>query len=182
MYHVLKYCFNIRKEVFLTGVIMLLALQGFKIIYQAGGNFQRPTIKENADVLLNKVHMDYAIKKHYPQIPVILEGLKQNEEKVKRAAWDAGGGVNLPFFLLIDRPMVSLWLTTIIKWDSYNDERLIINDLKQHDIEWIMRVKDGKLFFMPIKDYAREVVNCERYPKRIYYDYGFPPELAVISY
>lgn len=182
IHFVLKCCFNIRKKIILGIVILLLSLPGYKIIYQQGGYFRRPTLKENMDVLFNRIHMDYAINKHYPQIPVILKGLNENKEKVSLSAWDAGTGFNLPAFLLPERPIVSLWATTIIKWDSYNKEESIINDLKEYGLKWVMSVRNDKLTFIPIEEYAREAVKYERFPKKIFWDYGFPAELANIVY
>lgn len=44
-----------------------------------------------------------------------------------------------------------------------------------------MRVKDDQLVFLPIEDYAQEAVQYERYPRKIFYNYGFPQELAEVK-
>lgn len=184
IYCILRYCLNIQKEIFLTGIIVLFALQGFSIVYQTGGSSKRPDFKENAAVFLNKIHVNHAIEKHFPYVPFILDELKlsENQEKLKNSAWDSTNNINFPAFLLPIRPMVSLWFSTVIKWDSYENENLIINDLKQYGIEWLIRIKDNGLIFLPIKDYAREAINYERYPKKVFYDYGFPQELSNITH
>jgi hypothetical protein len=160
---------------------LLISLREYNIIFQEGGYFNRPTFKENINVIFNKIHMDNVISKYFPQVPIILSGLSENKEKAKTSAWELGTGVNFPAFLLPDKPMVSLWLTTLIKWDSYNKEDLIISDLKKYGIEWIARVENDKLVFIPVIDYARELINYDRSPKKVFYDYGFPQELSCIK-
>lgn len=180
--YIFKYCFNIRKEIFINGIILLLALPGYKTVYQGGGNFNRPTIRENLDVLFDKIHVDYAIRKHYPQVPVILKEIEKQSDKFKIGAWDMAGGINFPAFFLPIKPTVSLWVTTLISWDSYAEANLIISDLKRYGIGWIAVFRDNKLIFLSAEEYAKEAVKYDRYPNKIYYDYNFPPELSRIKY
>ena len=130
---------------------------------------------------MNRLHMPDVIPRYFPEVSVILDGLNKNKEKIDTSAWDHASS-NFPSFLLPVRPMVGPWWTTVIKWDSYKSPDLISKDLKDYSIEWIMRVKDNKLIFMPIEEYAGEAAGYDRHPQKIAYDYGFPPELSRIKY
>lgn len=185
---ILKYCLNIKKEIVLAGMIVVLAVPGYRIIFQGGNDdpFKRPTFEENIGVITNQIHMDYIIKKHHPYIPKIVEKLKLDEEKIRQSAWDVSEwheGVSTTAFLLpLHVPIVSLWYSTTIGWDSYSDEKLILKDLHRLGIKWIMRIEDnGKLLFIPIDEYASEAVKYDRYPKKISADYGFPAELTGVD-
>ncbi len=179
---IFRECFKINDRLIYLAMILVFVLPGLKVIKEGGVNLERPTLRENADVLFNKIHMDEAIRKHYPYIPKVLEGIKNEEGRFKVAAWDAGTGCNFPAFLLPIRPVLSLWYTNIIKWESYNSEAAIISDLKKHEISWVLTVTDGELFFMEPAEYAKVAVKYDRYPRKIYFDYGFPPELSNVSY
>ena len=85
-------------------------------------------------------------------------------------------------FLLPTRPQIELWKTSVIQWDSYNNEVSIVRDLRAYGIEWIMRLRGGKFSFIPIEDYAKEAVHFNRYPQTTVYDYGFPKELTQVHY
>ncbi len=173
---------NIKRGILIWPFVLLMALPGYKIIFQGGGSFNRPTINENIEVLFNRIHTDYAIRKHYPQVPFIISTIEKEKDKFEKAAWDMGKGVNFPAFFLPIKPQVSLWLTTLIKWDSYADESLISADLEKSGIEWVGTTRDEKFVFLPADEYASIAAKYERRPKKIFYDYNFPQELSVIRY
>ena len=75
-----------------------------------------------------------------------------------------------------------MWFTPAIQFDSYKDQGLIIKDLKALDIKWIMRIKDQRLIFLSLEEYAKEATSYELYPPKTDYDYGFPPELSRVTY
>lgn len=175
--------FRIRKTVLVNAIILFSALPGYKIVYDQGGSFKRPAIKENIGVLTNRIHMDRMIEKYYPNVLTVAEAFRKNPEKIGVSAWDAiPAGMNFPAFLLPIRPVISPWLSSTIRWDSYVSEEAVIGDLRYHDIEWVMSFRDHELVFVSAKDYAAEAIKFERYPKRIYFDYGFPSELSAINY
>ncbi len=178
----LEYCFGFR-GVLVSAVILLIALNGFQIIFSQG-QYGRPTIKQNVNVLLNRLHMKDLLSYYYPDNIIAEEGVKQNPRMFKSSAWDTGvGGVTpLSAYLLPSRPQVGLWHTTVVRWDSYKDVDAIVSDLHNQGIEWIMRVDQGKLIFESDEDYAKRAVKFDRYPKQLFYNYGFPQELAKVSY
>jgi hypothetical protein len=188
IHFILRYVFNIRKKILLCSVMLILPLmaganEGYKIIYQAGGGLEVPALRDNIDVILNIAHTDLVIKKHYPNVASILNVINENEGKMAKSAWDINSfDLNFPAFFLPVRPVVSLWASTIIKWDSYSSDSLIVNDLRSFGIEWIMEMREGKLVFLPIEEYAREAARYERYPKTTSFDYGFPEELTRVVY
>jgi len=175
------------KNKFIIGTLMLLLAlkggfnEGYKVIFDSGGFFIRPSFKENADTLLNKIHTDYAMRKVCPQIDNIINSLRDNSEKVSTAAWDVTS-FSFPLFLLPVRPLVSPWLNTTISWNSYESADLVISDLKKHNIDWIMQMQSGKLIFIPIKQYAQEIVKLDRHPSKKWATYDLPPELAEIRW
>jgi len=181
--YVFRYCLNIKRLAIAGIVLFLLAFSGWRIAgMSVGPIFKRPTIKENVDVLLSRIHMDYAIEKHFPKVPIILTAFVKQQEKTKQAAWEFEEATNVPAFLLPQRPRVSLWYTTVINWDSYASREAIVDDLKKAGIEWLIRMGDNKLIFISAQNYAKEAVSLERFPTKIYYDYNFPPELSLVTY
>jgi hypothetical protein len=100
------------------------------------------------------------------------------------AAWDSGvGGVTqLSAYLLPSRPQVGLWHTTAVRWGSYKDVKTITSDLQNLGIEWIMKVEQGKLIFESDEIYAKRAVEFDRFPKQLFYNYGFPQELVNVKY
>jgi hypothetical protein len=138
-----------------------------------------PSFRDNLAVLRDEIHLADVLEKHYPEAVRIRKALEGNWDRVEKAAWDGGNGVNFPAFLLPVRPLVSLWLTTIIKWDSYGREELIVKNLRNFGIEWVMDFEEDKLVFLSPEDYAKKAVGYDRYPKTIYFPYNLPPELTT---
>lgn len=188
MFYVLRYSMNIKNELVIGLMAIVLALPGYKIVFQQGGPSLRPTFKENAEVILNKLHFDDVIEKHYPKTAIALKGFQENKDKAGKAAWDlgiSGANIALSAFLLPVRPQIGLWNSTAIRWDSYDQPEAIVNDLKALGVEYVMDVKDNQLVMTPIADYAREAarhIAPQRYPQSRVYDYGFPEELTKIPY
>lgn len=174
---IIKYVFGIKNEFIFISVILLFAFQGYSIINQGGAITNRPTIKENVDILLNRMRMNYIIKKHHPEVYIALKGLTENKDKINSSAWFN----NINGFLLPDRPVVSLLYSTTIKWDSYSNENLIVNDLNKMGIKWIMTLRDNRLIFLTAEEFAKEAIKFDRQPKKIEEDYGFPEELTRIN-
>jgi len=182
--HFILTAFGIRNKFIIAVIMLLIALkggfnEGYKIIRDHDGFFIRPSIKENAYVLLNKIHTDYAVGKVCPQIGIILSGLRENNDKINNAAWDVMS-FSYPFFLLPQRPIVSPWHSTTIKWDSYKNAEAVVNDLKRYNIEWIMQMRGGKLIFTPIEEYAQEAIKFDKHPGKKYSYYDLPPELSDV--
>jgi len=184
---ILSECLKIRNKIILYGIILTLPLlgganEGYKIIYKIDSSFKMPTLKENIGVITNKIHMDYIINKHHPEIPTIINSLNNNTEKLSQAAWDMNSFKDaFPAFLLPVRPAVSFFYNAVISWDSYTNKDMIARDLRKNGIEWIMKLEDNKIVFISVNDYAQDALRYERNPKKIYYDYSFPAELVDIS-
>lgn len=177
---ILKHLFNLKNEIISAGLILILSMQGYTIINKGGVIVNRPTVKENIDTALNRIHMDYIIRKHQPEVFTILEKIKANQDKFSSSAWfmdDITGG-----FLLPDSPGVSIYFTSTIKWESYAQEVSVIEDLKKNGIQWVMVFKKNNLTFLPIEEFSKLAVQFERFPKKTLFDYGFPEELTRIRY
>ena len=181
--HVLRYCFNLKSEIILSSLVIILSLQGFSVIYN--GFLESPSFKENIQVITNKIHMDDVIRKHRPCPDIFkLKGdIEKNSDKFNSSAWDFKSfGLNFPAFLLPSRPVASLWCSSLIKWESYVSQALILKDLKDYNIKWIMQVKECSLVFTPVEVFAAEAVKYDRFPKDLFWNYNFPEELTRIKY
>jgi len=181
--YVLRYCFNLKNEIIVAAVVIVLSLQGFSLIYK--GFLETPTFKENIQVIFNKIHMDDVIRKHKlcPDIYKLKEEIAKNTDKFAYSAWDLKSfSLNIPAFLLPVRPVVSLWCNSLVKWKSYTSEKLILKDLKDNDIKWVMQAKECSLIFLPVEAFAAEAVKYDRFPKDLLWNYNFPEELARIRY
>ena len=173
----------IRNKFVLCTLILLLASQGHRIFLAERGFFVLPTIKENIAVLTDKIHTKDVIPRYFLHHNWAMMGYAQNLDKVQRSAWDySQGGTNYSPFLVPVRPQISLWWTSIIRWTSYAREDLVVRDLKAYGIDYIMRIKDSRLVFTPVAEYAKDAVKFNRFPTKTQFDYGFPAELTVIKY
>jgi hypothetical protein len=171
-----------KKGILLSSIIIVFSLLGYRTPLLQGGNFNYPSFKENAGVIMNKLHTDYAIRRDYPYIPDIVIEFDQNKDKTGSAAWEGGPGMNFPAFFMPLSPKISFWFTNIIKWESYNNPQAVIKDLGSCGIKWVMRISQGHLVFVPAVEFAKEKITFERYPKKIFYDYDFPAELSQIRW
>lgn len=109
----------------------------------------------------------------------MLGGIRANKEKFDSSAWFMDDITSA--FLMPDRPGISLLFTTTIKWDSYAQEALVINDLRKNGIKWVMTFNKNSFVFLPIEEFAREAIKFDRSPKKTLFDYGFPEELTRIK-
>jgi hypothetical protein len=176
---IIKHLFNLKNEIIAAGVVLLLSLQGYSIINRGGVIVNRPTVQENIGIALNRIHMDYIIRKHQPEVFIMLGGIRANKEKFDSSAWFMDDITSA--FLMPDRPGISLLFTTTIKWDSYAQEALVINDLRKNGIKWVMTFNKNSFVFLPIEEFAREAIKFDRSPKKTLFDYGFPEELTRIK-
>jgi hypothetical protein len=159
---------------------VLVALAGFKVVFSH--DIGRPTIQQNIAVLTNRLHTQDVLSRYYPDNSIAASA--KDDPRFSSAAWDTGiGGVTpLSAYLLPTRPQLGLWHTTAVQWDSYSNAQAIIDDLQAQGIQWVMSVKDGRLNFESDRDYAQRAVGFDRYPKELFYNYGFPQELATVKY
>ncbi len=180
--YILRDCGGLKNDLVIGLIAMALALPGYRIIVDQGGSFKRPTIAENIGVVSNRIHMDDVIKKYYPQVINILNELEANKEKFENAAWSFTENTDLPTFLLPRRPMISMWRTTLIRWDSYASQDTVLKDLDKHGIRWVMTAHAEHLKIMSAEEFAAEATKYDLHPKEIFYTYDFPRELVEIHY
>jgi len=180
IWFILYHCFSVKKDTIIAGILIIVSLAPIKLIAKEGGPYHYPSFKENIAVMKDKLHTSDLIDRYFSKNKLALKGFKDNPDKASKAAWDMSDPVLTSAFLLPERPHVGLWFSAIISWDSYEDEELIVKDLRNHGIEWIMDPirSDKELIFKTPEEYAEEAVKFDRYPKKVYFDYGFPPELS----
>ncbi len=183
----LREVMGIKKEILIALIMIFISARNISIVWQQEGEFRYPTLAQNVAVLMNRIHFEDVVDHYYPQNQIVFHEYQKDEEnivKFHKGAWDVGvGGVTtLSAFLLPIRPQVGLWRTTVVKWDSYPEPAFIVRDLKDFGIEWIMRVEDRHLRFLSLEEYAQEAAHYDRFPKTIFYNYNFPPELTKVDY
>ena len=176
--------FDFKNKLFTTIIVFGLSFGGYKIIFSQGGDFVRPTYKDNLNVLTNRLHFKDVVGRYFPGNVIVDEYYDINKEITDKSAWDTGiAGMNtLSSFLLPYKPQIGLWHTTVIKWDAYSDEELILKDLSDNNIEWVFNVSEGKMNFISAKEYAKTAVKFDLHPKTLQYNYGFPAEISVVNY
>lgn len=180
--------FRLKKKFIVGCVILLLAIvgsrnEGIRLISMSGGGLNFPTLKENFEVIFDRIHMDYAQRKHYPAVSEIKTVLDGNRDKLNALAWDIDPlGPYVSAFILPIRSVVSLEQNALIGWDSYKSEAMIKRDLQIYGINWIITRVSDKFVIISIEDYAKIAVKLNKYPEYTNYNYGFPEELRKIKY
>ena len=175
-------CLRIKIPMVVGGLILILSMTKISIVYSQEGPNKRPTIQENMDVLLNRIHTSYVVKKNYPAVAKIIKLMESDPDKAKDSAYAYTLMSNLPLHLLPLKPVVGLYQTNVIKWDSYDDAGLIVRDLAELRIKWII-VEDTeqKIFeYVSRDDFAKSLIlTVSRNPTGTFNDYGFPLELTT---
>lgn len=186
---ILHYLFTqllrIKNQLILSACIVFLASSGgrnesWRVIFRQAESFHFPTYKENLDTLFNKIHADYALNSRHSWCNPsrISELLRENKEKLNRTAWDLDSFSHaLPVFFFQDLPVVSVWVNSVIKWDSRNDPELILRDLKISSIDWVI-TRGPEL--LSAEAFAKRAALRNYSPKTTYYDHEFPEELSRI--
>lgn len=179
---ILKQCFHFHKSL-ASLVILVVAFQGWGILKAQGGDAHYPTIAQNCDVLLNRLHMRNILPTYYPSQETVVKEFEAQKEQLNGAAWDAGiGGVtSLSAFLLPTLPQIGIWHTSTVSFDSYADAKLVEQELRAAGIIWVLGVSNGHLNIESIQQYAKRAQAFERFPKTLFYNYGFPDELIRIK-
>lgn len=170
--------FNIPSQALVAGLVLFLSLQGYQIVNNNSAALRYPTFKDNIDVLLDRVHMEDAVKRCHPDVLDIREGLRQNPDPSMAIAWRVID--NSQAFLYPYRPLISLFLSSTIKWDSYDRAEQILADLKRYGIKRVMMRDDnsGRWQSMSAEEFCPIAMQFDRRPQRTQFDYGFPSELT----
>jgi hypothetical protein len=177
------------KQIFGVGLNKLCALVvigglsfGGSIMFWHGGDLIRPSWADNWQVLTGQLTAPEAMKRYFPKTDALIELLEKNPQLAQNAAWDIGiasdayiGGS--PFLLPI-KPQVGLWGATVVKWESYDDPRLIVADLQKAGITSLIDVKSEIPHFITLEEYSLIAAKYDRHPSGLRFDYGFPSELA----
>ncbi len=171
------------------GAALLIALallggnsEGARIILDHGGFFKRPSLSDNAAVLLDRIHTGDALGARYPNMNTALAELSAQADKLSAAAWEISVFSLVPHFVLPIRPVVSLWHSNTIAWDAYADPGAILKDLEARGIRWVVRSRQESLVFVPADQYAREAALVNRRPLKRYAVYDLPPELSDVRW
>ena len=179
-HHVLNDFLGLKTKHFFHFLVIAMGLPGYSVMFDSG--MRRPTIQENIGVLANKLHIDSAIKKHWPDYDEIVDLLNKNPEKFNSMAWHMPEDIELPAFFLPVKPVLGLWRNSLIRWDSYENEELVLADLHRHGIQWIvMKNTGGGYSFQSSQDAVKKIMDVKRYRTKGFYDYGFPSEFTDLD-
>jgi hypothetical protein len=168
-----------------VAVILAIAVQGWGVILHQGGPYKKPGFKENWMVLTDQLHMNpHMMYYYYPDNAVVLQELPRYKFLFDTGAWDMGVGnvTTLSAFLLPTRPQVGLWYTSTVRWSSYGNPSLVAKDLTAAGINGVMSVRDGHMTFESAQQYGERAATFDLHPKRLFYNYNFPEELATVRY
>jgi hypothetical protein len=172
----------IRQRAVFILLVLIFSLAECRIIFQAPGFFQFPSVKENVQVLFNQIHLDDIVSKYYHRNIVIDNYFKEHPSTDLKLAWEMDQLKWVSAFLIPPpiKPQLGLLnlTTTVINWDSYRSEELVVRDLKNYGIEKIIRVEDDQVTLISLEEFASQAVKIDRFPKKIRFDYGFPPEIV----
>ena len=174
-----------RAPLWLVKLIMLaVAVQGWGIMFNQGGEVKRPGITDNIAVLRDQLHMEEMMYYYYPANAIALFQLPYYRDQMPQAAWDigTGGGNGLSAFLLPTSKQVGLWYTSAVRWNSYANPAFIEQDLYKQGIWWVMSVKDKRLVVESAGQYALRAAQFDLHPKSLFYNYNFPEELSRVNY
>jgi hypothetical protein len=173
----------------LSGVLLFMisvapmANEGLKTPLAQEGGFRYPTFAQNIKVLTGRIKTGDVLHDRYPDIAKVLKLVEANPDKFAKAAWDmASFKVNIPQFWLPQRPVVSVWYSNLIHWDSYADKNEILKDFRSADIEWVIEIKDTGWGFTGIEEYAEKVSAQIRFPSKKFYAYSEIEELDKTNF
>jgi len=107
---------------------------------------------------------------------------KNRPDLFENAAWEYYQDPPFSLFLATHKPVLSLFYSSIVRWDSYEDPKLIEKDIRNYGIEHIITIRDGKVVALTPENYAAEEAKRDRLPQIVAYDYGFPMELKYTNY
>lgn len=175
--HIISLCSPFRNQLLFGLLFLAVSFSGVRIVQSEAGPFQRPTFKQNIQVLLNRLHTEEVLLQQYPEIQKVRDLIKREPGKFEKSAFHVSGTSNFPLFSFPIRPIVGLYRTTVIGWDSFETKERIVHDLKEYDIKWIIEPDGKKYIFRDIEDFSGSIRNINRKPKEIYSNYNLPKEL-----
>ncbi len=183
VHYIFRECLKVRVTFIIVLFMIFFATPWYKIYTKNIDEFSNPTYKQNWEVVTDKIHTSDVVSIYYPRQNEVDEAIRNNPDKFAKSAWYFFMQPNRhSSFLSPIRPYVSVLTTSIISWESYESEEKVINDLKAYGIKWLIDYRDDKVVFIPVNDFAKEMVVFDRYPKKVQYDYGFPEELTRTKY
>ena len=173
-----------RFKILVQIIILFAGVQGANIfISMIGGGFKLPTLKENWKVITNKLHTADIISRYYRHTNTINAFFESHPEIINKAAYyfhiTTG---QYSFYLVPECPSIAIYVTSIVRWKSYENPNLILEDLRRHDIEHIVTIKDDKVVLLSPEEFAQKAVETDRFPKQTLQEYGFPYELKYTDY
>lgn len=165
------------------GLILVYSVQGaYLSVVQIGGRFDLPTMQQNVMVLADRLHTADVIEKYYPYNALVAQAFKQYPQRMAKAAYYYYINTAYSPYLEPPRPVVSLFLTSVVRWESYEKPELVIEDLKRHDIQYVLDFKDDQVVFQSPEEFARLAVTLDRFPVETLATYNLPPDLKSVDY
>jgi hypothetical protein len=160
-----------------------MANEGLKVPLAQEGGFRYPTFAQNIQVLTGRIRTADVVNARYPDIAKVLALVKNHPDQFAKSAWDmASFKVNIPQFWLPKRPVVSVWYSNLIRWDSYGDPKQVLKDFRSENIEWVIEIKDAGWGFTGVEEYAARLSSQMRFPGKKFYAYSGIEELDKTNF
>ena len=180
-----RHFFGDKFQKLLGMALILFALTDANIIFAHGGQLLRPSFADNWNTVVGKLTAKDAMARYYPKTPQILDLIAKEPQKFSQSAWDTGMASNAyvlcsPFLLPL-RPQIGILSTTIVKWDSYSETKLVKNDLEEAGIKWVISISGEEPKFLTLDEYSQQAVGYNRNLTELMYNYGFPSELTEVK-
>jgi len=183
VHYILSYCCKIKNQVIIGAILLALGAAKWHVIVEEKGHRQRPAIEDNIAVLKNELHTADVIERVYWRQGITEKGYYDNLEKAQKSAWGSASiWKRYSFFLVPFRPQITIWSTSIINWNSLENEELIAKDIRDYGLEYVMVPYDEELQFLTPEEYAKTIVHYKKKPDKILFDYGHPEELLKIKW
>lgn len=158
--YIVKDVIGIKQKAVFICLILAFSLKGYEITYSPfWDNFRFPVLSENIEVLMNRKHFKDVFAEHYPSNILINDFFANAETTDEKLAWNMRNLGDASAFLLPlpVRPQIGLFdaTTTIVKWDSYGSEELIVKDLKDYGIDKIIQIQDNEVVLITPEELAK---------------------------
>lgn len=177
IYFVFRYNLGITRKWVAGGCLFVFALTGVRIVKAEDGPFFYPNIKENIGVIMNRIHMADIMPKQYPNVKNLQQAIADNPDKMESVAYYVRAMSNFPLYFVPTRPIVGVYRTNVIGWDSYDSEELVVKDLVDNGIKWVVAFDGTNAEFLSPQEFAEIAVQENRFPKEYYHADFFPDEL-----
>ncbi len=184
-HYILTHLFRLQNRLKIIAQLLILvySAQGASILIPHKDTFDLPTFQDNIGVLTDKIHTADILARYFPYTNMINEAFRLHPEIMAKSAYTYYiGTTDYSLFLVPPRPIIGLFFTSLVKWKSYEKIEWIVEDLKKHDIQSVIDIRDNHMVMLSPEEFAQQEIKRNRFPPQTLQEYGFPPELKDTDY